>query len=39
MGAVDGKQTFNQVFKLDKPKYNDIWAGILVRSTPSIPQR
>lgn len=27
---VDGKQTFDQAFKLDKPKYNDIWAGILV---------
>lgn len=28
---VDGKQTFDQAFKLDKPKYNDLWAGILVR--------
>lgn len=27
----DGKQTFAQAFKLDKPKYNDLWAGILVR--------
>ncbi|MCJ1423394.1 putative choline transporter, neither null mutation nor overexpression affects choline transport [Sticta canariensis] len=27
---VDGKQTFAQAFKLDKPKYNDIWAGILL---------
>ena len=27
---VDGKQTFDQAFKLDKPKYNDLWAGILV---------
>lgn len=26
-----GKQTFDQAFKLDKPKYNDLWAGILVR--------
>ena len=25
-----GKQTFDQAFKLEKPKYNDIWAGILV---------
>lgn len=25
-----GKQTFAQAFKLDKPKYNDLWAGILV---------
>ena len=27
-----GKQTFDQAFKLEKPKYNDLWAGILVRS-------
>ena len=27
----DGKQTFDQAFKLDRPKYNDLWAGILVR--------
>lgn len=26
----DGKQTFAQAFKLEKPKYNDLWAGILV---------
>lgn len=26
----DGKQTFEQAFKIDKPKYNDLWAGILV---------
>ena len=26
-----GKQTFDQAFKLDKPKFNDLWAGILVR--------
>ena len=26
----DAKQTFDQTFKLDKPKYNDLWAGILV---------
>lgn len=30
MAAGDGKQTFDQVFRLDKPKYNDIWAGILL---------
>ena len=29
-GGADGKGTFNQAFKLDKPKYNDLWAGILV---------
>ncbi|CAL8580777.1 pH nine-sensitive protein 1 [Xanthoria parietina] len=28
--AGDGKQTFDQAFKLDKPKYNDLWAGILL---------
>lgn len=27
----DGKQTFEQAFKIDRPKYNDLWAGILVR--------
>lgn len=26
----DAKQTFDQQFKIDKPKYNDLWAGILV---------
>ena len=26
----DGKQTFSEAFKLDKPRYNDLWAGILV---------
>ncbi len=29
---VQGDKTFNQVFKIDKPTYNDIWAGILVGS-------
>lgn len=29
--SVDGKQTFEQAFKLEKPKYNDLWAGILVK--------
>jgi hypothetical protein len=24
-------QTFDQAFKVDGPKYNDIWAGLLVR--------
>ena len=24
------KQSFEQTFKLEKPKYNDLWAGILV---------
>lgn len=26
----DGKQTFDQTFKIEKPKWNDLWAGILV---------
>ena len=30
MGPGD-KQTFDQKFKIDKPRYNDLWAGILVR--------
>lgn len=25
------KPTFAQTFKLDRPKYNDLWAGILAR--------
>ena len=25
-----GKQPYEQTFKLDKPKYNDLWAGIIV---------
>ena len=29
-GGAGGKQTWDQAFKLDKPKYNDLWAGILV---------
>ena len=29
--GVEGKNTFNQAFKIDKPKWNDLWAGILVR--------
>lgn len=31
MAGADGKQTYDQVFKLEKPKYNDLWAGVLVR--------
>lgn len=34
MASGDGKQTFDQAFKLDKPKYNDLWAGILVPLDP-----
>jgi hypothetical protein len=29
----DNKQTFEQTFKIVKPKWNDLWAGILVRFT------
>ena len=35
---ADGKQTFDQAFKIDKPKYNDLWAGILVRSSDASPR-
>ena len=28
----DGKQSYEQAFKLEKPKWNDLWAGILVGS-------
>ena len=28
-GYADNKQSFEQTFKLDKPKYNDLWAGLL----------
>lgn len=26
----DDKQTFQETFKIEKPKYNDLWAGLLV---------
>jgi hypothetical protein len=29
MGYDDNKQGFEQQFKIDKPKYNDWWAGLL----------
>ena len=29
----DGKQTYDQQFKLERPKYNDLPFGILVRDT------
>lgn len=29
-GHGDGKPTFDQAFKVEKPKLNDIWAGILL---------
>jgi hypothetical protein len=30
--ATGEKQDFSQAFKLDKPKFNDWWAGVLVSS-------
>ena len=30
MAGADGKQSFDQAFKLERPNYNDLWAGILV---------
>lgn len=27
----DNKQSFQETFKVDKPKFNDLWAGLLVR--------
>lgn len=29
-GHGDNKQSFEQTFKIGKPKYNDLWAGILL---------
>lgn len=29
-GGYGEKPTFDQAFKLDKPKWNDLWAGLLV---------
>ncbi len=29
MTLQDEKQDFHQTFKIDKPKYNDIWAALL----------
>jgi hypothetical protein len=28
-GSGDNKQGFEQTFKIDKPKFNDLWAGLL----------
>lgn len=30
----DNKQSFQETFKIPKPKYNDIWAGLLVSTNP-----
>lgn len=29
-GELDEKQSFDQTFKIERPKWNDLWAGILV---------
>ena len=34
--SQDNKQSFEQTFKVQKPKPNDLWAGILVSSETSI---
>lgn len=36
-GYGSEKPMFDQAFKLERPKYNDIWAGILVRSLNEAP--
>ena len=33
-GDAQGKQSFDQAFKLQGPRYNDLWAGILVLFPP-----
>lgn len=35
-GELNEKQTFEQAFKVEKPKWNDLWAGILVRNPPRL---
>lgn len=35
--AIDEKYDFDQKFKIQKPKWNDLWAGILVRQSPLRP--
>jgi len=32
----DNKQTFQETFKIEKPKYNDIWAGLLVSNQTGV---
>lgn len=34
-GEFDEKQSFDQTFKIEGPKWNDLWAGILV-SPPAL---
>jgi hypothetical protein len=33
-GGYDEKHSYDQQFKIEKPKYNDKWAAILVRLAP-----
>ena len=33
---TDGKGSFDETFKVEKPKYNDLWAGILVCRLPTL---
>lgn len=35
-GNLDHKQDFNQAFKIERPKWNDLWAGILVSTSSSL---
>jgi len=37
--AVSGEYTFDQAFRIDKPKWNDLWAGILVCASDAFPLR
>lgn len=37
MVSADAKHTYEQTFKLEKPRYNDLWAGILVRPFVTFP--
>lgn len=30
------KRTFDQTFKIEKPKWNDLWAGVLVSAELSL---
>lgn len=37
--AGAGPYTFDQAFKVERPKWNDLWAGILVRPASRPPRR
>ena len=34
--GADGKASFEQAFKIEKPKFHDLWAGILVSLVLSV---